>query len=252
MNDYVVYKHTNKLNGLVYIGITNNVKRRWRNNGIEYKPDRKNSSRFWNAISKYGWDNFKHEILYKDLTFKQACKLEKENISKYNSQDKEIGYNIASGGNGGKIYKVHPRGMLNHHQTEHQIESHREWASVKENNCMTNGTVIWGVTREHPKGMLGHTQTDKQKQAMKDKNSGLNNVNHKSVTVIKPDGSREHFNTASACVNHFNFYRIWNLLKIGKPYKLPTNNIPNRAKCEKLDGYLFIYDKNLEDTEVSH
>lgn len=54
MNNYVLYKHTNRHNGKVYIGITNNVSRRWRNNGIEYKPQKGNTSRFWNAIKNMG------------------------------------------------------------------------------------------------------------------------------------------------------------------------------------------------------
>lgn len=38
MNNYCVYIHTNMVNGKIYIGMTSNIERRWRNGGIEYKP----------------------------------------------------------------------------------------------------------------------------------------------------------------------------------------------------------------------
>lgn len=67
-NDYVVYIHKNILNGKVYVGQTCNLSERWRNNGKNYF----NSIKFYNAIKKYGWDNFTHEVVYSNLN-KQAA-----------------------------------------------------------------------------------------------------------------------------------------------------------------------------------
>lgn len=90
---YIVYKHTNIKNGKVYIGITSqNVKRRWQNGSGYY------GTYFYNAIKKYGWDGFLHEILFEELSEKDACKIEIELIKKYKSNDRKFGYNIASGG----------------------------------------------------------------------------------------------------------------------------------------------------------
>lgn len=82
-NDYVVYIHKNILNGKVYVGQTCNLSERWRNNGKNYF----NSIKFYNAIKKYGWDNFTHEVVYSNLNKQAADKLEKELIHKYNSID---------------------------------------------------------------------------------------------------------------------------------------------------------------------
>lgn len=97
INEYTVYRHINKTNGKQYIGITkqNPPSNRWGFNGINYKE----SSHFWSAICKYGWDNFDHEILYSNLTKEEACIKEKELISQFNTQNSNYGYNVLEGGN---------------------------------------------------------------------------------------------------------------------------------------------------------
>lgn len=95
-NGYIVYKHTNKINGKVYIGITHykNPEIRW-NKGKNYKC----SKRFYNAILKYGWDMFDHEVLFAGLSKEEACDMERILIAKYKREG--ISYNIAEGGEGG-------------------------------------------------------------------------------------------------------------------------------------------------------
>lgn len=94
--DYYVYMHKNKINGKVYIGITGQTpKERWGKNGNGYKG----STHFYNAIQKYGWDNFEHIILKSGITKEDAEKIEVELIKKYNSADRDYGYNMQLGGN---------------------------------------------------------------------------------------------------------------------------------------------------------
>lgn len=90
---YTVYKHTAP-NGKVYIGITGQKPEyRW-NNGNGYKQNK----HFYRAIVKYGWENFKHEKLYENLSEKNACDLEKKLIAKYHARDPHKGYNNSTGG----------------------------------------------------------------------------------------------------------------------------------------------------------
>ena len=92
---YTVYKHQNKINGKVYIGITmQKPEKRWGNNGVNYKT----SPHFYAAIQKYGWDNFNHDILFENLTHDEACLKEQELIKYYDSMNREFGYNSTSGG----------------------------------------------------------------------------------------------------------------------------------------------------------
>lgn len=96
-NDYVVYMHRNIINGKMYIGQTCNLSERWRGNGKNYF----NSIKFYNAIKKYGWDSFTHEVLYSNLNKQAADRLERELILQYNSI--EEGYNLKEGGARGEL-----------------------------------------------------------------------------------------------------------------------------------------------------
>lgn len=92
--NYTVYKHTSP-SGKVYIGITNRDPiKRWGKQGIYYKG----SHKFYNDIQKYGWDNIQHEILYTNLSAKEAKFKEIELISHYKAFN--MSYNITDGGDG--------------------------------------------------------------------------------------------------------------------------------------------------------
>ena len=92
--EYIVYKHTSP-SGKVYIGITLlEPEYRWLKNGIGYK----NQPVFFHAIIKYGWINFKHEVLYTGLLEQEALKKEEELILQYKSYDRRYGYNVLISG----------------------------------------------------------------------------------------------------------------------------------------------------------
>ena len=92
--NYTVYMHINKMDNKKYIGITRqHVEARWQN-GYGYKG----CTHFYRAIKKYGWDNFEHKILYKNIDYDMACYLEMVLIKKYNSNNSKYGYNIEGGG----------------------------------------------------------------------------------------------------------------------------------------------------------
>lgn len=88
--------HTLKSDGRKYIGITcQNPLRRW-SNGTGYT----NNKYFTNTINKYGWDAFKHEILFNGLSKEQAYTKEKALIKLFGTQNSEKGFNLTSGGDG--------------------------------------------------------------------------------------------------------------------------------------------------------
>ena len=96
MKQFCVYIHTSPSNK-VYIGITSMEPPEKRfNNGRGYGR----RTVFGKAIKKYGWDNFKHEILLSGLTEIEAKNKEQELIKQYDSTNREYGYNMSLGGDG--------------------------------------------------------------------------------------------------------------------------------------------------------
>ena len=69
-NNYSVYQHVTP-DGLYYFGATSNVERRWRNNGAEYKR-----TALQPYIEKFGWDNIKHIVLFRDQSKENALWIE--------------------------------------------------------------------------------------------------------------------------------------------------------------------------------
>ena len=96
--NWTVYEHICP-NGKRYIGITcRKPEKRWKN-GIGYKK----GTAFRGAIDKYGWNDIQHNILFNDLTEKEAKWLENYLICYYwtfvGFNDSK-GYNMTLGGEG--------------------------------------------------------------------------------------------------------------------------------------------------------
>lgn len=161
---YCIYKHTNKINGKVYIGQTGQeVKARWKG-GSGYNK----CSYFWKAIKKYGWNNFKHEILFNDLTLKEANVIEEFCIAYYKSNDPDYGYNLRSGG-----LNYAPNEMARLHLSEALKKCNRNLK--KENNPM------WG--RKH--SLEAKEKMSKAKQSVFGESNSFYGKHHTEETKRK-------------------------------------------------------------------
>lgn len=92
---FLVYMHVNKVNGKVYVGLTHHINpyKRWGYSGESYQ----HSTKFINAIRKYGWDNFEHIVLCR-TNRERAIIIEKTMIAYYKRLG--ISYNLCDGGEG--------------------------------------------------------------------------------------------------------------------------------------------------------
>lgn len=112
----IIYRIVNTVNGKSYIGKTKSVygekteyglKGRWSQHVANSKmPSRQNECPlFYNALRKYGSENFKAEtLLHCNLTDMDFY--ETQMISLYDSTNKNFGYNIAKGGRGRSVVEI--------------------------------------------------------------------------------------------------------------------------------------------------
>lgn len=99
----IIYKYTNKINGKSYIGQTNRPRQRVNEHRCHsLSPNKKVA--FYNAVKKYGWDNFTYEIL-EELEAEDSAGLNNLlNIREifwiefYKTRNKNFGYNESAGG----------------------------------------------------------------------------------------------------------------------------------------------------------
>lgn len=87
--------------------MTKDISKRWGNDGSGYAGNKK----MMKAIEKYGWGNIKHNVIYNNLSRKEAQEKERELIKNYNTV--KNGYNNHPGGTAGTtLYCKHVTKML--------------------------------------------------------------------------------------------------------------------------------------------
>jgi hypothetical protein len=100
----IVYRTTNLINGKIYIGVhsTNKLEDGYIGNGIYSCNDATKKYLFHKAVRKYGYENFKREVLRDFSTAREAYDYEKEMVGEVFVGRNDT-YNIALGGSGGVL-----------------------------------------------------------------------------------------------------------------------------------------------------
>lgn len=166
---YIIYLHVNKLNGVTYVGITHytNPNKRWGKSGQLYK----HSIKFYNAIQKYGWENFEHIILGKSNK-EVAIKLEKALIAYYKSIGKS--YNIAEGGEGAESFSEETKIKLSKYTPwikgkHHTEESRKLISEAGKRPCSKDTKLKIGTANKGNKnGMYGKPISEYTRQRIKE------------------------------------------------------------------------------------
>ena len=97
MKLFSIYKATNKINGKIYIGYTNNYSKRKRDHKYE-AVNNNYKYNFHHAIRKYGWNNFDWEVICQSLDGEYLLKEMEPYFIKYYDSFGKNGYNMTLGG----------------------------------------------------------------------------------------------------------------------------------------------------------
>lgn len=247
---WCVYVHVNKINNKKYIGITKAKKadNRW---GYEGKGYKKYQPVFYRAIQKYGWDNFEHKILFRNLTQQEAKSKEKFLIKYYNTCvnfKNNNGYNITLGGDEHSIgqnkklsekYKGKNNPMYGKNYEDFMTED-AIIARRKKVSKALKGRVF---SKEHnlklSQSKLGIKQSEETKNRRRESmnkfyQNNLTNLCRKGYKRVICDGVI--YNSISFCAKHYNI----------SPDKMRKWLSKNKIPQEFLDKGLSYYGKNNE------
>lgn len=154
---WYIYCHTAP-NGKRYIGQTcRKPTVRWAN-GKGYE----NNEYFTRAINAYGWDNFEHTVLCTVSSKENANFLEQWFIEKYDTFNRDHGFNLTKGGDGG----------LGHHVSE-------ETRALLSQRAKERGMTPEHLEKMHEgrrkNGYRRRPMTEEERQALSERMSGPDN-----------------------------------------------------------------------------
>lgn len=148
-----IYKITNKINGKFYIGLSNNIKRRW----SEHKTP-KNINRATNiakAFRKYGIENFEFEV----IEICEADKLAEREM--YHIEKLKPEYNMNEGGVGNLGHKI-----------SDELKLHLKNCGKKQWESMTEEDKRRQISNNLKGPRIGHSVSDETREKLRLHNLG--------------------------------------------------------------------------------
>jgi len=147
-----IYTYLNKINNMAYIGKTIAPLKRRRYEHKYQAFTRNTSTYFYNALRRYGEENFKVFVLFeKKMTVKELNHWEEIFIALFETRNKKIGYNITKGGDGNRYIDFDTEKAINLYEKYNNAQKVSDIMNVKYCN-------IYGLLRNRGISIKGkHT-----------------------------------------------------------------------------------------------
>ena len=229
----IIYKVTNKVNGKIYIGQTVRTleQRKWQHLDAAKHGCK---THFYNAIRKYGEDNFVFEVIDEASSMQELNALERYYIAKFNCIKE--GYNMVDGGNNNvmfldKVKQKHLESMRSPETRAKISKSMKEYR--KEHPWTEEQKRKFAKSKYGNKNFAGHKLTKEHIEA-------LNKSHYKKVYCINENNEIvAQFNTVQSGAkwwydNGYNTVKDWHNL---------CNTIKASSKHDKfIKGLKWIYE----------
>ena len=141
-NNYSVYQHVTP-DGMYYFGQTQNVERRWRNNGALYKE-----TALQPYIEQYGWDNIQHIVLFRDQTKEDALFIEDFLITTAQEDGVCINKNRSGLVSKEEGYQLEQRRLRYQKNREKELEQNREYYQKNRDEILEQQREYYQKNRE--------------------------------------------------------------------------------------------------------
>lgn len=258
----IIYKITNKINKKVYIGQSKfSLDRRLNDPFIGHFTkafNTKKSNYLYNALRKYGKDNFDYEIIeeYAPRTYYRCISQEERDwlnerekywIAYYNSNNHELGYNQTSGGQNNYIRTPEERERLAYlGKLNMSRPGIREKISKKCKALWNNPEYLknWelGVEKNKDSKKKWINKTSRRQHKIEKLNSyytieeALIRKKYKNKSLHVINKTRKLINSIPRnLVSYMHYYFI---MKFGKDYRLKAFNITQKGKKKNIQRKL--------------
>ena len=207
----IIYKVTNKVNGKIYIGQTVRTleQRKWQHLDAAKHGCK---THFYNAIRKYGEDNFVFEVIDEASSIQELNALERYYIAKFNCIKE--GYNMVDGGNNNVMFldKVKQKHLESMRSVETRAKISKSMKEYRKEHPWTEEQKRkFAKSKYGNKNFAGHKLTKEHIEA-------LNKQNYKKVYCINENNEIvAQFNTVQSGAkwwhdNGYNTVKDWHNL----------------------------------------
>lgn len=189
----IIYKWTNKINGLSYIGQTTNPEKRYREH-----LRRKDNTYFHNALGKYGEANFTYEVLESNIDSSKLDEREIYWISYYDSYNN--GYNLTIGGGTTRGFKFSEKQLENLSKAHLGQKAWNKGIKMSEEQREKMRNYLKGRTSP----MKGKHHTEQTIQKMRESHKGQVAWNKQPIQMIdkKTDEVIKEFDSLADAANY--------------------------------------------------